>query len=186
MATSKTTTTTMPKARTSTRYLALRSSLPHLPLLCDRPQRSSKVPPLSPPPPPPQAVRRRKNRYQSSKNTAATGASSRPPPQQRRLQAKRKPLVRPSDDTLAMPATYTTPGEPGSFGGARRLFVGTLFVRREAQRYHCTQDAYTLHRQARIRFCVARHTRNESPTSTRQISSTCRVCQTSTTPIAIF
>jgi len=51
-----------------------------------------------------------------------------------------------------MHASYTTLGKPGSFGGARHLFVGTLFDRREAQRYLRTQDAYTLHRQARRRF----------------------------------
>jgi len=44
------------------------------------------------------------------------------------------------------------PGEPGSFGGARRPFIGTLFDRRKAQRYLRTQDAYTLHRQAKRRF----------------------------------
>jgi len=51
-----------------------------------------------------------------------------------------------------MHAAYTTPGEPGSFGGARRPFVGMLFDRREVQHYLRTQDAYTLHRQARRRF----------------------------------
>jgi len=51
-----------------------------------------------------------------------------------------------------MHTAYTTPGEPGSFGGTRRLFVGTLFDRRDAQRYLRTQDAYTLHKQARRRF----------------------------------
>jgi len=51
-----------------------------------------------------------------------------------------------------MHAAYTTPGEPGSFGGARRPFVGSLFDRRKAQCYLRTQDAYTLHRQARRRF----------------------------------
>jgi len=35
-------------------------------------------------------------------------------------------------------------------------------------------------------FRDARHTQKESPTSTRQISSTCRVCRTSTTRIVIF
>jgi len=38
------------------------------------------------------------------------------------------------------------------FGGARCPFVGTLFDRRDAQHYLCTQEAYTLHRQARRRF----------------------------------
>jgi len=51
-----------------------------------------------------------------------------------------------------MHAAYTMPGEPGSFGGVRRLFVGTLFDRRDAQHYHRTQEAYTLHRQARRHF----------------------------------
>ena len=51
-----------------------------------------------------------------------------------------------------MHAVYTMPGEPGSFGGARRPFIGTLFDRRKAQRYLRTQDAYTLHRQAKRRF----------------------------------
>jgi len=44
------------------------------------------------------------------------------------------------------------PGKPGSFGGARCPFVGTLFDQREVQSYLRTQDAYTLHRQARRRF----------------------------------
>jgi len=51
-----------------------------------------------------------------------------------------------------MHTAYTMPGEPGSFGGARRPFVGTLFDRRNAQRYLHIEDAYTLHRQARRRF----------------------------------
>ena len=104
--------TTMPKTRT-TRSLSLHSSLQHLPSRRDRPQRSSKAPTVLPP------VVRRKYHHQSSKNTAATGASS--PPPQRQLQAKRKPLV--SDKSSAMHTAYTTPGKPGSFGGARRPFV---------------------------------------------------------------
>ena len=51
-----------------------------------------------------------------------------------------------------MHATYITPGEPGSFGGAHCPFVGTLFDRRDVQHYLRIQDAYTLHRQARRRF----------------------------------
>jgi len=171
MATSKTTTTTMPKARTSTRYLALRSSLPHLPLLCDRPQRSSKAPSLSQP----RHRCSRKNmkkkspsiikKYSIDWNKLTTAPT-----------AKRKPFVSDESSTSTMHATYTTPGEPGSFGGVRRPFVGTQFDRRDVQRYLHTQDAYTLHRQARRRFRVSRHTQKQSLTSTRQISSTCRVC----------
>jgi len=51
-----------------------------------------------------------------------------------------------------MHAAYTTPSGPGSFGGVRRPFVGTLFDRHDAQRYLRTQEAYTLHRQVRRRF----------------------------------
>ena len=51
-----------------------------------------------------------------------------------------------------MHAAYTMPGEPGSFGGVRRPYVGTLFDRRDAQRYLCTKEAYLLHRRARRRF----------------------------------
>jgi len=101
------------------------------------------------------------------KNTAATGASSLLP--QWRLQAKRKPLI--SDKSSAMHTAYTTPGEPGSFGGARRLFVGMLFDRHDTQRYLRTQDVYTLHRQVRRRF-----PRRKMLSKGITVSSTCRVC----------
>ena len=51
-----------------------------------------------------------------------------------------------------MYATYTTPDEPGIFGGAHCPFIGTRFDRRDAQHYLRTEEAYTLHRQARRRF----------------------------------
>jgi len=51
-----------------------------------------------------------------------------------------------------MHAANMTPGEPGSFGGVRRPFVGMLFNCRNVQRYLHTQDAYMLHRHVRRHF----------------------------------
>jgi len=85
--------------------------------------------------------------------------------------------------TVALHDAYTTLGKPDSFGGAWRPFIGR-FGRCKAECYLRTQEAYTLHKQVKRRFCVARRTRKVSQSSTRQISSNCWASWTTTTRIA--
>jgi len=135
----------MLNAKTSTRSLALRS-LPHLPPRRDRQQKSSKAPPPSPPLL--QAVRRIKKIAINHQKILQRLERARHHNGGCRQKGSRSLAMNHHHHRLCTPRIR----RPGSFGGALRPFVGTLFDRRDAQRYLRTQDAYTLHRQARRRF----------------------------------
>ena len=53
--------------------------------------------------------------------------------------------------TSALHIAYTTPGEPGSFGGVCLPFV-QRFCRNEAEHYLCTEEAYAMHKQVKRCF----------------------------------